>query len=57
MIEKLSLGLGKPLPPRLPGAEEYTVDFDGEDDPLHPYNWPQSIKYDCMTRCDSRPGD
>ncbi|KAJ4418219.1 hypothetical protein N0V82_005693 [Gnomoniopsis sp. IMI 355080] len=42
MIEKLSLGLDKPLPPRLPDPEEYTVDFDGENDPIHPYNWTRS---------------
>lgn len=45
MDEKLFLGMGKPLPPRLPDAEEYTVEFDGEDDPIHPYNWTRSAKY------------
>ena len=43
-IEKMSLGLGKPFPPRLPDPEEYTVDFDGENDPIYPYNWASSAK-------------
>ena len=33
-------GGGKPYPPPLPEREEYVVEFDGKDDPLHPMNWP-----------------
>ena len=33
-------GDGKPYPPPLPEQEEYVVEFDGPDDPLHPQNWP-----------------
>ncbi|OKL58891.1 putative transporter [Talaromyces atroroseus] len=32
-------GAGKPYPPPLPSREEYVVEFDGPDDPLHPQNW------------------
>lgn len=32
-------GGGKPYPPDLPAQEEYVVEFDGQDDPLHPMNW------------------
>lgn len=38
-------GGGKPYPPMLPAQEEYVVEFDGEDDPLHPLNWPMRRKY------------
>ena len=37
-------GAGKPYPPPLPGQEEYVVEFDGPDDPLHPQNWPMKKK-------------
>jgi len=33
-------GAGKPYPPPLPDREEYVVEFDGHDDPLHAQNWP-----------------
>jgi DHA1 family multidrug resistance protein-like MFS transporter len=33
-------GAGKPYPPPLPEQDEYVVEFDGPDDPLHPMNWP-----------------
>ena len=39
------MGMGKPIPPPLPDLEDYTVDFDGVDDPMHPYNWKRSAKY------------
>lgn len=39
-----NLGAGKPLPPALPDREEYVVEFDGVDDPLHPQNWPLKKK-------------
>lgn len=39
-----NLGAGKPLPPALPDREEYVVEFDGVDDPLHPQNWPLNKK-------------
>jgi DHA1 family multidrug resistance protein-like MFS transporter len=38
-------GAGKPYPPRLPDREEYVVEFDGADDPLHAQNWPFKKKY------------
>lgn len=34
-----SMGAGKPYPPLLPDREEYVVEFDGHDDPLHAQNW------------------
>ena len=39
-----AFGAGKPYPPLLPGQEEYVVEFDGPDDPLHPQNWPMKKK-------------
>lgn len=39
-----SLGAGKPFPPLLPDREEYVVEFDGVDDPLHAQNWPTKKK-------------
>ncbi|KAJ5157263.1 uncharacterized protein N7482_008363 [Penicillium canariense] len=44
MTEKLGLGLGRPLPPPLPDPQDYVVEFDGMDDPAHPYNWKFSMK-------------
>lgn len=45
MDQSASMGMGRPLPP-LPGnPEDYTVEFDGPDDPEHPYNWKRSNKY------------
>ena len=35
-----AFGGDKPYPPLLPDQEEYVVEFDGYDDPLHPQNWP-----------------
>ncbi|PHH82953.1 hypothetical protein CDD82_4171 [Ophiocordyceps australis] len=35
-----AFGAGKPYPPPLPDQEEYVVEFDGPDDPLHSQNWP-----------------
>jgi DHA1 family multidrug resistance protein-like MFS transporter len=35
-----AMGAGKPYPPPLPEREEYVVEFDGPDDPLHAMNWP-----------------
>ena len=32
-------GAGKPYPPPLPEREDYVVQFEGPDDPLHPQNW------------------
>lgn len=37
-------GGGKPYPPQLPDQEEYVVEFDGPNDPLHPQNWPMNRK-------------
>ena len=39
-----NFGAGKPYPPALPAQEEYVVEFDGPDDPLHPQNWPLKKK-------------
>ncbi|KAF2401124.1 major facilitator superfamily [Trichodelitschia bisporula] len=33
-------GGNKPYPPNLPEREQYVVEFDGADDPLHAQNWP-----------------
>ncbi|KAF2186368.1 MFS general substrate transporter [Zopfia rhizophila CBS 207.26] len=38
------LGAGKPYPPPLPDKEEYVVEYDGVDDPLHAQNLPMSKK-------------
>lgn len=35
-----SFGGGKPFPPPLPDREEYVVEFEGSDDPMHAQNWP-----------------
>lgn len=41
----LSMGGGKPHPPKLLGENEaYLVDFDGPDDPTHPHNWPMRTR-------------
>ena len=37
-------GAGKPYPPQLPEREEYVVEFNGFDDPLHAQNWPMNKK-------------
>ncbi|KAI9835536.1 MAG: hypothetical protein M1819_001987 [Sarea resinae] len=37
-----AFGAGKSYPPPLPEQEQYVVEFDGVDDPLHAQNW--SIK-------------
>jgi MFS transporter, DHA1 family, multidrug resistance protein len=34
-----AFGGGKPYPPQLPAREEYVVEFDGSNDPIHPQNW------------------
>jgi MFS transporter, DHA1 family, multidrug resistance protein len=39
-----NFGGGKPYPPPLPERDEYVVEFDGKDDPLHPQNWPMKKK-------------
>ncbi|KAE8161391.1 Alpha/Beta hydrolase protein [Aspergillus tamarii] len=36
----LPMGAGKDYPPPLPDAEEYVVEFEGSEDPMHPQNWP-----------------
>ena len=43
--EKLSIGAGKPFPLSLPDSDEYTVEFESLDDPMHPQNWSSSKKY------------
>ncbi|KAL2051518.1 hypothetical protein ABVK25_008180 [Lepraria finkii] len=39
-----AFGGGKDYPPVLPAKEDYVVEFDGPDDPLHPQNWPMRKK-------------
>lgn len=39
-----NFGGGKPYPPALPEREEYVVEFDGPDDPMHAQNWPNRKK-------------
>ncbi|KAL7930085.1 major facilitator superfamily domain-containing protein [Trichoderma chlorosporum] len=39
-----AFGGGKPFPPLLPAQEEYVVEFDGPNDPLHAQNWPLKKK-------------
>ena len=39
-----NFGGGKEYPPPLPAQEEYVVEFDGPDDPMHPQNWPLKKK-------------
>ncbi|KAK9239872.1 major facilitator superfamily domain-containing protein [Lipomyces kononenkoae] len=41
-------GAGKEYPPQPPGIENYIVEFDGADDPLHPQNWPVAKKLTMM---------
>jgi len=38
-------GAGKPYPPQLPDPDEYVVEFDGPDDPMHAMNWPIKKKF------------
>lgn len=40
-----NFGGGKPYPPKLPAQEEYVVEFDGPDDPIHAQNWPLKKKF------------
>ncbi|KAI9811604.1 MAG: hypothetical protein M1827_005353 [Pycnora praestabilis] len=40
----LAFGGGKPFPLPLPEREEYVVEFDGPNDPLHAQNWPMLKK-------------
>jgi DHA1 family multidrug resistance protein-like MFS transporter len=49
MDEKISIGNGRPIPPPLPHPSEYVVEFDGPEDPEHPYNWKLSAKYAAIT--------
>ena len=39
-----NFGGGKEYPASLPDREEYVVEFDGHDDPIHPQNWPMKKK-------------
>lgn len=34
-----TMGGGRPYPPLLPDRGPYEVQFDGPDDPIHPFNW------------------
>jgi DHA1 family multidrug resistance protein-like MFS transporter len=35
-----AFGAGKPYPPGLPEREQYVVEFENADDPMHAQNWP-----------------
>ena len=37
--ELLTRKSAQEYPPNLPAQEEYVVEFDGPDDPMHPQNW------------------
>ncbi|KAF4981584.1 hypothetical protein FZEAL_2650 [Fusarium zealandicum] len=39
-----AFGAGKPYPPALPEQEQYVVEFDGPNDPMHSQNWPLKKK-------------
>jgi DHA1 family multidrug resistance protein-like MFS transporter len=39
-----AFGAGRDYPPALPAKEDYVVEFDGPDDPMHPQNWPMRKK-------------
>jgi DHA1 family multidrug resistance protein-like MFS transporter len=41
----LPMGASKEYPPVLPDSEAYVVEFDGANDPLHPYNWSMLKRY------------
>jgi DHA1 family multidrug resistance protein-like MFS transporter len=41
----LTIWAGKPFPPPLIDPDNYVVEFDGPDDPEHPYNWSFFLKY------------
>lgn len=45
----LPLGAGKPYPASLPDPEDYVVEFEGADDPMHPQNWEMRKKF--VARC------
>lgn len=42
---QIAMGLGRPFPQLIPDAEAFVVDFDGQGDPLKPYNWTTWTKY------------
>jgi DHA1 family multidrug resistance protein-like MFS transporter len=39
-----AFGDDKPYPPMLPEQEDYVVEFEGSDDPIHAQNWPTKKK-------------
>jgi DHA1 family multidrug resistance protein-like MFS transporter len=41
----LPMGANKEYPPVLPDSEAYVVEFNGANDPLHPYNWSMTRRY------------
>ena len=45
----LPLGAGKPYPASPLDPENYVVEFEGADDPIHPQNWATRKKY--VVRC------
>lgn len=50
MNEKSKSGLGTTYPPPPPNLEAYVVDFEGPEDPTHPYNWRLSTKYGYLSQ-------
>lgn len=52
-----NFGAGRDYPPPLPAKEDYVVEFDGPDDPLHPQNWSFKKKYAWKSRVVKRAGD
>ncbi|KAJ5678904.1 hypothetical protein N7462_007148 [Penicillium macrosclerotiorum] len=40
----LNMGRGRPIPQPLPDPKDYVVEFDGPEDPNHPFNWDSLIK-------------
>lgn len=40
-----SMGRGRQLPRQALNDDDYLVDFDGPEDPRHPFNWKFTTKY------------
>ena len=51
-----NFGAGKPYPPMLPEQEQYVVEFDGPDDPMHPQSWSMNKKW-VVSACTRRAGE
>lgn len=42
--DSLTMGKAKPFPGNIGDEDPYLVDFEGPDDPMHPYRWPLGKK-------------